>query len=140
MLEIKFRAWHKKDKKLYYRAYQKVSHVLLCDQDHGQNDGKGTPVKRAGYDDCIFFQNSTILDKNGFEIFEGDIVRIKHEKKMFEGTLESIPDMFKSRRLHPLYDLLVKFGLTGKEEDLEFEIVGNIYSSLTGKFATSAKS
>ena len=139
MSEIKFRAWHKKERKFYFRAYQKISHVLLCNDDCGENGGKGMPANRASYDDCIFLQSATVFDKNGIEIFEGDLLRIKSGGKVFEGVLESVPDMFKSRRLHPLNDLLSKFGLSGKD-DFEVEIIGNRYSSKTDTLAPSFKS
>ena len=127
MREIKFRVWYKKESKMYYRGYQKLSFVLLCDDDRGANEGKGRPVKRASYEDCEFLEGTDVLDKNGVEIFEGDMLTLRTGQGSYQGVLESVPDMFKSRRLHPLHDLLQALGIPDDEKDLELEIIGNRY-------------
>lgn len=114
---------------MYYRAYQKFLHVLLCDDDQGENDGKGKPVKRAPYGDCVLLESANILDKNRREIFEGDVVRVRYKDRTFEGLVESPPDMFGSRKLHPLQSLLEKNGIKGNPENLEIEVLGNVYES-----------
>ncbi len=129
MLEIKFRVWHKKEQKMYFRGYQKLWHILLCEDDQGSFQGKGVPVKRGRFEDCELLQTTGLTDKNGREIFEGDIVRILCGEKIFTDTVESIPDMFKSRRLHPLHDLLSRSGVSDREENMEIEILGNRYEN-----------
>jgi hypothetical protein len=128
MRDIHFRVWHRKDKKMYFRGYQKLSHVLLCEDDKGTNDGKGKPVKKASYDDCDFLETTSLFDKNGAEIFEGDIVKIRTARKVIKGTAGEVPDMFRSRGLHPLQDLLQEHGLMA-DDILEIEVVGNRYES-----------
>ncbi len=128
MREISFKVWHRKEKKMYFRGYQKFLHVLLCEDDLGKNEGKGRPVKRAGYGDCIFLEGTGIFDKKGAEIFEGDKLLIRTKNSVVQGVVEGVPDMFRSRRLHPLHELLVKNGI--REDDiLEMEILGNEYES-----------
>ncbi len=127
MREIIFRVWHYGEKKMYFRGYQKVFHVLLCDDDRGVNQGKGKPVKRASYDECEFMEGTGILDVKEKEIFEGDIIKGRVGKKTFEGPVEGVPDMFKSRGLHPLHYLFEKFDIPDQVKDLEVEILGNIY-------------
>jgi uncharacterized phage protein (TIGR01671 family) len=126
MREIKFRAWHKKEKKLYFRAYQKLFYLLLCEDDDGANNGKGIPAVRADYDDCELMESTSLADINGKEIFEGDIIQIRIGEEFFQGVVEDIPDMFRSRKLHPLQSLLKKFCI-GSDEKMEFEILGNRY-------------
>lgn len=129
MREIKFRVWHASDKKMYFRGYQKLFHILICDDDQGSNAGKGIPVKRAAYKDCFLLESTGIMDIHNREIFEGDILKIRSGETCYQGAVESVPDMFRSRRLHPLQSVLEKFHLADNEENLVFEIIGNIYES-----------
>lgn len=126
-MNIKFRAWCPGENKMYFSAYQKVLGVLLCEDDHGTNEGKGLPVKEAAYEDCILMQSTGIADRNGTEIFEGDIVRIYAGDKIFEGEVGEIPDMYKSRGLHPAQGLLEEMGLQDQTENLQFEVISNRY-------------
>ncbi len=125
MREIKFRVWHRKDKKMYYCGYQKLTHILVCEDDLGKKEGKGIPVKRASFDDCEMLEGTGVLDLHGREIFEGDVVKIKATDRSFEGVVGSVPDMFRSRRLHPLQGLLEEHGLLGQVDGLTFEVIGN---------------
>lgn len=129
MRDILFRAWHIPEQKLYYRGYQRLSYIILCDDGQGKNGGKGIPVRRASYQDCELLECTDLEDKNGRLIFEGDLIRIDFQGKILEGEAGAVPDMFRSRRLHPLQSLLEKFGLE-KEKDLVFEVVGNRYEKI----------
>ena len=125
MREIKFRVWHRGEKKMYFRGYQKWLHVLLCEDDRGENGGKGLPVRRAGYGDCVFLESSGILDKNRKEIFEGDTVRVRAGGRTFEGVVGPIPDSFGASSMHPLQNLFKQNGLSGPPPDLDIEVTGN---------------
>ncbi|MCB9800012.1 MAG: hypothetical protein H6757_04560 [Candidatus Omnitrophica bacterium] len=126
-MNIRFRAWHLKENKMYFSAYQKILSVLLCDDDKGSNEGKGLPVKEVSYEDCVLMQSTGLFDKNGVEIFEGDLVRIFLNQDIFEGEIREIPDMYKSRRLHPMQSMLEKIGLQDSVQDLTFEVIGHRY-------------
>ncbi len=127
MNEIRFRVWHRGERKMYYRGYQKLTHILLCDDG---DEGRGVPEKRAAFDDCELLEGTGILDRAGREIFEGDVIRVYFKKIcFFEGILESVPDMYRSRGLHPLHDLLSRFKIDDKADGLEFEILGNRYET-----------
>lgn len=129
MKEFKFRAWHQKENKMYYRGYQKLFHVLLCEKDPLDQEGSGKPVRRASYNDCFLLESTGLVDKNRKEIFEGDIVRVVHQDRAFVGKVGSVPDMFGSRKLHPLTDLLSRHGISGNPDSLEIEILGNEFEN-----------
>ena len=125
MKDLKFRVWHLKEKKMYYRGYQKLLHVLLCEDDKGSNDGKGRPVKRASYEDCLLLESACFFDKDRKEIYEGDRVKIRYKNKVIQGVVDYVPDMFGSKNLHPLESVLKKNGVKGNPENLEVEVIGN---------------
>ena len=131
MKDIRFRVWHVKQKRMYYRGYQKFLHVLLCDDDYGENEGRGKPVERASYGECIFLESTGLFDKCQREIFEGDIVRVRYKGLDFQGSVEEVPDMFGTKKLHPLSGLLKKHGILGNPENLDLEVVGNEYEIQT---------
>ena len=131
MKDLKFRVWHKKEKKMYFRGYQKLFHVLLCEDDEGANEGRGRPLKRASYEDCELLESTGLLDKNHKEIFEGDIVSVRYKDSSFTDTVGSVPDMFGSRKIHPLQSVFIKQGITGNPENLDVEVVGNRFFHCT---------
>lgn len=129
MKDIKFRVWHKNEKRMYYRGYQKFLHVLLCDDDHGENEGKGRPVKNVSYGDCVFLETTAFFDKKGREVFEGDIVRVRHQGQEFTDVVDSVPDTFGNKAVHPLQSILSRHGIKGNPEHLDAEVVGNRYEN-----------
>ncbi len=129
MKELKFRVWHKEEKKMYFRGYQKLLHVLLCEDDRGEADGKGKPVKRASYEDCELLESTCFFDKKRKEIFEGDIVRVNYKGKVFTDVVSAVPDMFGSKNIHPLENVLSKHGIKGNPDNLEVEVLGNKYEN-----------
>ncbi len=127
--EVRFRAWHIKEKKMYYRGYQRLFTVLLCERDPLKDDGHGKPVRRAWYGDCFLLESTGLTDKERREVFEGDIVRVRYRDQEFTGLVGSVPDTFGAGKLHPLRDLLKKHGISGYPENLELEVLGNEFEN-----------
>ena len=130
MKDIHFKVWHLKEQKMYFRGYQKWLTVLLCDDDKGSNQGKGKPVKRAAYRDCLLLESTGIFDKTGKEIFESDIVRIKYQGREFVDTVGDVPDTF-GVKIHPLKSILDRQGIKEYPQTLEMEILGNEFEGRT---------
>ena len=129
MKSLKFKVWYFPENKMYYRGYQKFLSVLLCEDDKGSNDGKGKPVRRAAYDDCDLLESTSFVDRKGREVFEGDIVRVEYKEMAFIDVVQSVPDMFGSKNIHPLESVLGKRGIKGNPQNVDVEVIGNKYEN-----------
>ena len=70
MRELKFRAWDKVENKMLFDADPFALHVF------GSNEPLLAKTHRN--EDCIFEQYTGLKDKNGKEIYIGDVVRKNH--------------------------------------------------------------
>ena len=118
-----FRAWTEEGKAMYYGVYPFRDDALLLSYD-------GFAFDEVPASDFILMQSTGIKDKNGKEIFEGDVV--KYEVDRYTYTEEVAYDKN-----------FVGFGVRDADTDIIFtflqladvvdlislEVVGNIYQN-----------
>ena len=116
-----FRAWTEEGKVMYYDAYPFKGDTILLSYD-------GFAFDEVPASDFILMQSTGLLDKNGNEIFEGDIV--KYEAGCNTVTEEVVYD--KNFAGFGVKDadavIIFTFGELAEDIDLHsFEVIGNIY-------------
>ena len=118
-----FRAWTEEGKAMYYGVYPFKDGTLLLSYD-------GIAFDEVPASDFILMQSTGLLDKNGNEIFEGDIV--KYEAGCNTVTEEVVYD--KNLAGFGVKDadanIIFTFGELAEEIGLSsLEVVGNIYEN-----------
>ena len=116
--EIKFRAWNKKEEYM----------EIVDDLQMFSNDlSIGIPSKDyfLRKDDVELMQYTGLHDKNGKEIYEGDIVKVtyKNETEIFEVRYDEENTCFRM-----YYEDLKFLDFAIEEVDL-YEVIGNIYDN-----------
>ena len=123
MREIKFRAWVKDRKEIFEVVLinyvsKKVTYIL-------EKIGYLLSVRDAKFNDVELMQYTGLKDKNGKEIYEGDIVKLRANHgigviKYFNEWGAFVVEYIKPRSLAVL-------GIHYYKEDIE--ILGNIYEN-----------
>lgn len=123
---IKFRAWDKKD--------EVIQEVTGIEWSIEYVEFMGGAVERA-FEDVILMQSTGLKDKNGVEIFEGDVLRV-YEIDDTLGESEYISPVIWKDYGWLVYDtdtdiplcLLDRDSDFG-DRDVEIEILGNIHAN-----------
>lgn len=107
-------------REIKFRFYDKKTHKLLSECNMWWNY-----IEYLNGDDVIVCQFTGLLDRNGKDIYEGDIVTYTGmDKKTHNGVVEYISD-----RAH--FGLRIKSGWStmSSESSIRDEVIGNIYEN-----------
>ena len=120
--EIKFRAWDGLNRHMFYPAFLEIESNHVRSWTGAPNGGLG-----MGYN-AILMQYTGLKDKNGKEIYEGDIVETVYtDHKKHKGVIYSQPTRLNWSVKHSPFanqDLFVY-----SRPDCSVEIIGNIYEN-----------
>ncbi|WP_394290468.1 YopX family protein, partial [Fusobacterium necrophorum] len=124
MREIKFRAWLKEKNKLVYPEW------IAFFKDFAEfkvKEAYGYTVYRPNYKNIDIMQYTGLKDKNGKEIYEGDIVKVPHflhdERIKINGVVKYVNN--RAEFVIDLEDIEETFYCCNQSERIE--VVGNIY-------------
>ena len=130
MREIKFRAWNKEHKKMFYNV-QNTFHSFGDDDSCRYEEYHGFDGVLDD-ENNILMQYTGLKDKNGVEIYEGDIVRhlIPYEDSV-GFSAEIIIIKWQTERFHDIeFNVPLGLGFNIEWEDDELvEVIGNVYEN-----------
>jgi len=129
MRTIKFRAWDKKNKLMYevYEFHNAIPYKSSCVLgQRKEEDKEGKTIYPTSptmtLEECEIMQYTGLKDKNGKEIYEGDIV----EYTDISGSGQE--RVFPPREVR--WDKeMCEFTVSETEEDATYEVIGNIYEN-----------
>lgn len=124
----KFRAWDSVEKK-FVEHFFITDNGLICNMEKPTSDyNSPIPIEKS---ELILMQSTGLVDKNGKEIFEGDVIAIEVDDtgmpinaRVFQNSKIGVLmfHVFEDNEDVPMVELL-------EDNSVAFEIIGNIYEN-----------
>ncbi len=124
MREIKFRAWDKKDKMMYYNIQKGIEFTDLS--HYTFDEFLGNSKAMGDYHEQEVMQYIGLKDKNGVEIYEGDI--LEYQNPEAEGGICAVPEL-KYNNYDNLLGMFDSEWDNGDDSYSNIEVIGNIYEN-----------
>ena len=122
-MKPKFRAWTEEGKVMYYGVYPFKDGTLLLSYD-------GIAFDEVPASDFILMQSTGLLDKNGNEIFEGDVVKYEVGRNTYTEEVAYDKNFAGFGVKDADANIIFTFGELAEEISLSsLEVVGNIYEN-----------
>ncbi|KAF1308109.1 YopX family protein [Streptococcus sanguinis] len=120
----KFRAWVKEDKEMWpIHAIVFDNKTVWVEEPDDEN-----PSGCLDFDDVILMQSTGLKDKNGKEIFEGDVAYNGFRKTIVNYGKQAIEEEFGAIREYVGFNLTLACGYP-EAVPMNYEIIGNIYEN-----------
>ncbi len=123
----KFMAWDKK-----YKMIMTVNEIdfekntVWLEADNGDHENRHTLTR--DFNDVVLMQSTGLKDKNGVDIFEGDIILEDRIKKVVTFDEQEYEENFGDICYYIGFNTYTKAGYGGLV-DFEHEVIGNIYEN-----------
>ena len=122
-MKPKFRAWTEEGKVMYYDVYPFKDDTLLLSYDEIAFD-------EVPASDFILMQSTGMFDKNGKEIFEGDIVKYKVGCNTYTEEVAYDKNFGGFGVMDAYADIIFTFGELFEDIGISsLEVIGNIYEN-----------
>ena len=124
MREIKFRVWHKPEKKMHSYLKAKFGKATNITLEGKFKDVEQITTKTVANDDLEVMQSTGLKDKNGIPIFESDIVRFADK-----GDERIAEIVWKDREARFAVKTKFGWGSFAPQAEKDIEVIGNIYET-----------
>ena len=120
----KFRAWHitKKIMRDVLAVDFKDKTVRIYIEEDRLNSMSNEPMES-----CVLMQSTGLVDKNGVEIFDGDILKLSKNKRIAEVFMKPSTSIFMLRIQGDFRK--VEMNINGFSFDLSWHVIGNIHQN-----------
>lgn len=124
MVLLRFRAWVKEDKEMWpVHAVVFTYNIVWVEEPDDEN-----PSGCLNFDDVIIMQSTGIKDKNGKEIFEGDVVYDGFRKIIVNYGKQTKEEEFGAISEYVGFNITLACGYP-EAIPMNYEIIGNIYEN-----------